>query len=51
MIEYLSSVTVGGKKLSDQVTSTDVEFSSRRVTLDGGPEIADIKLMYCTKLG
>ena len=32
-------MTVGGTKPSDQVTSTDVEFNSLRVTLDGGPEI------------
>ena len=40
VIEYLSNVTVGGTKLSDQVTSIDVEFSSWRVTLEGEPEAA-----------
>lgn len=35
-------MTVGGAKVSDQVNSTDVEFNSRRVTLDGEPEIVKL---------
>ena len=36
--EYPCTVTVGGAKPPDQVTSSDVEFTSRTVTLTGDSE-------------